>query len=129
MGVRELLGISEELTSISIFFTLFRMGTNYYARYSPCKACGRYFTEKHIGKQSGGWRFLFQSYHDISPFEDWKKELSQPHIEIFNEYGEKVSLDYLLSLINQTNQWKDQLDNGYCYRDSDGYNLSHTDFS
>lgn len=51
------------------------MGTNYYARISECKECGR-FEEIHLGKSSYGWKFTFalngrKYYATVEEMKDW----------------------------------------------------------
>jgi len=61
------------------------MGTNYYLYpASPCKACGRSYEAKHIGKSSAGWCFLLHVIPEegINDLEDWKKLWYQPEAEI-----------------------------------------------
>ena len=41
------------------------MGTNYYTmKEAPCPTCAHGGEDYHIGKSSGGWKFLFASYPD-----------------------------------------------------------------
>lgn len=39
------------------------MSTNYYATIDPCSHCGRADDIVHLGKQSAGWKFLFNYNH------------------------------------------------------------------
>lgn len=104
------------------------MGTNYYARYSPCPTCGRCSVEKHIGKASCGWKFLLQSHPDISSWEDWKKELSDSKVQIFDEYNEKISTEKLFELVD-SKQNDDSHESDHCWKDTDGYDLTWKEFS
>ena len=80
------------------------MGTNYYHRTDICECCKRY-KEQHIGKSSGGWEFSFHGYDGeenqpvIMSFEDWKREL-QTDGKIFNEYGEEISFEDFVKLVD-----------------------------
>jgi hypothetical protein len=80
------------------------MGTNYYLRTNICKCCGRY-DEVHIGKSSAGWTFSFQGFRDeyntlkraVKSYKEWLEIL--PGGEIFDECGEKLSLDEFKKLV------------------------------
>lgn len=111
------------------------MGTNYYlAKNKPTCA-----NALHIGKSSGGWRFLF-SYHDkydidwkmigethLNSFEKWKeyleKSVESGEYSIVNEYDEIVSVDDFIKLV----QSKQSIDNpeqfDYC-DNVNGYRFS-----
>ena len=67
------------------------MGTNYYAKINICPTCKRPEETIHLGKSSGGWKFMFQLngckfYKNIKEMRKW---LADKTIE--NEYGEQVS--------------------------------------
>lgn len=66
------------------------MSTNYYA-INPYTLGEGY----HIGKQSGGWDFLFRAYpaHGLTHCQAWHDYLSQPGVQIQDEYGAFVSLE------------------------------------
>lgn len=49
------------------------MGTNYYFIYENVKI--------HIGKQSGGWKFLFREYPDLNTMEHWAVFLTKGVIQ------------------------------------------------
>lgn len=80
------------------------MGTNYYARRTVPTYVGPYEEELHIGKSSGGWCFCL---HDIR--EDridgldtlmwWRLQLTLYDWDIYDEYGQQHSLEYLLDII------------------------------
>ena len=87
------------------------MGTNYYVHTRPCENacehCAR-ATRVHLGKSSGGWKFVHRAYvedygrPDAVPFDvvdraSWLKLLDLG--EIFDEYGDRVERDNLLRLI------------------------------
>ena len=86
------------------------MGTNYYQRTDICSNCNRY-EEKHIGKNSGGWDFHFQGYNGygdnpkIISWEDWKQEL-QTNGKIFDEYGDELSFDEFVQLVEENHNGK-----------------------
>lgn len=108
------------------------MGTNYYWCINHCNSCGRN-DRYHIGKRSGGWRFLLRGYprgiedHDtlaaltaapVMSWEDWKKvvvrapeDRSDPlfkvpwsHIE--DEYGEVISPDEFEKIVEESRSEK-----------------------
>jgi hypothetical protein len=88
------------------------MGTNYYVRppqgSAHCKHCG-HDQEIHLGKSSGGWRFLHRAYRDprIAPGDvEWPVIDRASWMElldlgpIFDEYGREHDRVHLLALID-----------------------------
>lgn len=80
------------------------MGTNYYVKTvkkGPCPTCGYEPTHEplHIGKSSGGWKFLFAPYPELglTSWASWKAYLVGKAIE--DEYGQGHSLEALEELI------------------------------
>jgi hypothetical protein len=81
------------------------MGTNYYVHTPACaNACEHCSASErlHLGKSSIGWRFGFQAE------EDWTREQAYglwleraKSGEIRDEYGETITLDDLLALIER----------------------------
>jgi hypothetical protein len=74
------------------------MGCNYYTQ---TKSVVNGTVDIHIGKSSCGWAFAL---HDIPSmnlrsFNAWKKFLKGKRI--FNEYGEEVSYDEIISTISE----------------------------
>lgn len=69
------------------------MGTNYYVDETrPCPNCDReHICQTHIGKASGGWKFLFSSDGDfeLTSFDNFRKFLEDK--EIRDEYDEPVT--------------------------------------
>ena len=97
------------------------MGTNYYQRTDVCECCNRY-KERHIGKSSAGWQFLFRGYKSdkdmpkIISFEDWKKEL-QLNGKIFNEYEVEIPfVDFVNMVISKKAEKNNHYD--YCIKNS-----------
>ena len=88
-----------------------KMGTNYYLRYDFCTCCSRY-SETHIGKSSGGWKFLFHVYPEFNSrhhpetvgrwlqtlygYKNWSEWEG-----VFDEYGEKKTYDDFLLLVER----------------------------
>lgn len=80
------------------------MGTNYYL-VDRCKRCGR-SDRTHIGKQSGGWRFLLHTYEDLTGWISWREHINNMRLHhghrLENEYGEQVTLQLLDRLVNDS---------------------------
>lgn len=73
------------------------MGTNYYTqRHYPFD-----LEQLHIGKSSYGWVFSLNTYPElnINTLEDWKIFWSNKDVDIFDEYGGKISVEQLLDTI------------------------------
>lgn len=109
------------------------MGTNYYLKSKPCETCGHCQTELHIGKSSMGWKFLFRAYFspiNITSFDEWLIELSNPQKIIYNEYNEKIELLELLELIESKAKGKSQANlDRYFFQDEQGNDFCHNEFS
>lgn len=87
------------------------MGTNYYLRQPRCPHCNRDGAELHIGKSSAGWNFGLCIYtpeddaHHLKPFgveairelDDWRPLFKK--FEIYDEYGDKIEADEMISQI------------------------------
>ena len=75
------------------------MGTNYYIKVDICKSCKR-FTEIHIGKSSHGWRFnveIHEGYYNSE--KSFLSFIERKDIEIRDEYGRKITTNYIKALI------------------------------
>lgn len=96
------------------------MGTNYYVAKNKCECCNRYDEEYHIGKASYGWAFTFQGYpwNKLTSWKQWKEFLKNQ--TIVDEYGEQVSYEWFVNLIET---YKSP---GYT-RDDGHVNLSHNE--
>lgn len=70
------------------------MGTNYYAHLDACPTCGK-GEEMHIGKSSGGWRFMFHIYPErgINSWASWQAKLRLSRAPIKDEYGKTHTLE------------------------------------
>lgn len=110
------------------------MGTNYYARSKICSCCGRY-EEIHIGKSSSGWTFGFHATDKITSCKAWFEFLSQKGVEIYDEYGENISLEMFKKIVlekqkhiydNHSEIYKGQDGN---YLDDEGYSMTTCNFS
>lgn len=113
------------------------MGTNYYLRMNICPHCGRY-DEVHLGKSSGGWRFMFHGYRDkddpikLTNLVNLFKILNTEGIRIFDEYGEEETRQEFLDFVNQKQSEKSQFpslgtDRGEI--DENGFEFYYYDFS
>ena len=122
------------------------METNYFHRTDICETCNR-FKERHIGKSSIGWQFSFKGHNEIHPeiysFEDWKREL-QADGKIFTEYGEEVSFEDFVKLVEAKKAMSDNKSHyDYClaehtvrgynmnndWKDDDGHSFTFSEFS
>lgn len=93
------------------------MGTNYYLHSKPRPHCGRSDDRRHIGKSSSGWCFSLRVYPEdnIHDLDDWRELLKTG--EIWDEYGDRVSIDDMLERIEKRahpiawddKQWNRQL--------------------
>ena len=79
------------------------MGTNYYLKEDCCKTCGRSDKEIHIGKSSGGWCFALHidKSEGINSLDDWEKRWGNDGSIIFDEYGDQIAPDKMLSIITE----------------------------
>lgn len=74
------------------------MGTNYYLEKDFCPCCGKAREYVHLGKSSCGWKFLFHKTEEVYDYDSFCKFIRNGII--YDEYGSKHSIDYLLNLIN-----------------------------
>lgn len=79
------------------------MGTNYFVHTSACpNACDHCSAseELHLGKSSIGWRFLFQAEPEWPRDQAYSLWLERAKLgEIRDEYGDPITLDELLTLV------------------------------
>ncbi|MFI1165610.1 hypothetical protein ACH4UM_18840 [Streptomyces sp. NPDC020801] len=115
------------------------MGTNYYVHTPACaNACEHCSAseELHLGKSSMGWRFCFQAEPDWPHEQAYSLWLQRAKSgEIRDEYGEPVTLDGLLALIEAKQDGRSHTDytgapRGFLYDsmrnadfDCDGYDF------
>lgn len=111
------------------------MGTNYYVESDePCEACrGNGKRRVHIGKSSGGWKFLFNPFR--KSFAEWCAYL-QSHTKIWDEYGAPQDKDELINFIVEkqktcSTHWQSgEESERHEFIDRDGYRISrHEEFS
>ena len=110
------------------------MGMNYYAEgMVECSNCGEEHLCKngvHLGKSSGGWRFLFafnggEYYKDVSSMRQWLKNRL-----IYNECGERVSHKDFWEMVARKQQiGREPYNDGLYEMDIDGYRFMDGDFS
>ena len=84
------------------------MGTNYYLRRDFCPCCGQPRDEKHIGKQSCGWRFLAHAYDGIKTFDDYCLFLREGIIH--DEYGRHYTFKDMYKIISENSGCKSNPD-------------------
>ena len=101
------------------------MGTNYFLYINKCDKCGR-FTEIHIGKSSGGWRFVFQYIPNaFEKVTDWME--ATVHGEIMDEYGHPCTFTEFWTTVDI--KQKERSQSGLeGFRDVDGYDFLEGDF-
>jgi hypothetical protein len=113
------------------------MGTNYYLRMNICSNCGRY-DELHIGKSSGGWRFMFHGYRELSDevkfssYSDLLQILNTGNYQIYDEYQELISISDFLSMVKEKQKLRSQfpsLGTDNAEVDSCGFEFYFYDFS
>ena len=104
------------------------MGTNYELRRSICDHCGQYKEEIHIGKNSWGHPFLFQTSEElgITSGSMWLDYLCKLDYDdrIYNEYNEIVLIEDFVALVEEKRNVKSQ----YHTLLKDGYSISNRDF-
>lgn len=95
------------------------MSTNYYVA-KNCPKCAHPVGEGvHIGKRSGGWRFLFhhpRSYEtddvELNSWAAWKAYLARDGVQIINEYSEVIPLHEFVGLVEATRNDRNDRDHG-----------------
>ena len=113
------------------------MGTNYYLHINKCPTCGTPEKILHIGKSSVGWAFSLHVSPDenINDLEDWKELFKLHPNSIVNEYGDSISFVFMLSTILDRKKHygikllHNEVDNRYCIKNEDSYDLLIGDFS
>ena len=99
------------------------MGTNYYVRYR--------YEEIHIGKSSIGWTFTFHATDKIRSYKQWITFLSRKDVNIFDEYGKKVSLKEFKKLVESRKDAEHNHAKEYpegSYLDEKGNSMSEGEF-
>lgn len=91
---------------------------------------------KHIGKSSLGWLFNFQYQEEWSSYDQFKNFITSPEkmkgLTIVDEYGEGITPEKLLDLIDTKQNDQRNLDNpdNFTYNDNvEGYRFTKNDFS
>lgn len=125
------------------------MGTNYYALdplqcSHPCEHCQQQ-TEWHIGKSL----VMFQAHRDspwgpIRSWQDWKRVITEHHLEVIDEYGDRHLADDFIRDVEATDperrgrQYRWMVDHGHAvpgeddprdWLDADGFSMTLTDFT
>lgn len=132
------------------------MGTNYYLHLDICDKCNREHKKIHIGKASGGWKFLFRAYKytddnfpEIKSMAQWYAILGQSVLQnstmkIRDEYDRDISFAEFSNMVSimQGNP-NNKSHHEYCVKegynvgdrigttwiDEYGYDFSSTEFS
>jgi len=112
------------------------MGTNYCLRYDLCNCCNRY-NEIHIGKNSYGWKFVFQvdEENELVTYDRWADFLKlevERGSKIVDEYNKEISLKDFIGIVEDKQKDiknKDHGDYTDNYIDVRGYNFCEGEFS
>jgi len=84
---------------------LIAMSTNYYLQNKPCSHCGIVDSKSilHIGKSSRGWCFGLHVMPEcgICSLDDWRLLFQEPSREIVDEYGRRIGVDQMLSIVTE----------------------------
>jgi len=78
------------------------MGTNYYwHKQDPCPHCNRSYEPLHVGKSCGGWYFSLHVIPEsgINDLRDWELLWQKPGSFILDEYGRRITLIEMHSII------------------------------
>lgn len=106
------------------------MGTNYYAKVNVCPNCKKEDREIHLGKSSGGWKFMFRAHEEYyKDFPTFCEFIQKPNVEIRDEYGEKRTPEALIDFIEAKQSLKshNQLYGGG--KDVNGFEFFDYEFS
>lgn len=102
------------------------MGTNYYHQ-RRCLACG-HISETHIGKKSGGWRFLLRASNGLRSWGEWLARLRSDG-KIIDEYERTVSLDRFVEIVVESKEEESHIGHGMgAFKDEEGFELVDADF-
>lgn len=76
------------------------MGTNFYwYAKEKCNHCDREYDPIHIGKSTYGWVFSLHITNEIKSLDDWKAKWQTPGSYIKNSYGDIISIEEMLNII------------------------------
>ncbi len=105
------------------------MGTNYYLRCNICIRCGR-FDQRHIGKDSVGWKFLFHIDENYKNIDNWLENMKSSRYEIYDEYDNRISYHDFIYMIKNKETEKSRIIEYPKDFTSDGiYDYSNGEFS
>lgn len=110
------------------------MGTNYYVgTEEPCEEChGTGKREQHIGKSSGGWKFLFNPFR--KSFAEWSAFLQSRKDKIRDEYGRLVPFQEFVGFVAEkqrtcSTHWQPNENPAeHEIIDADGYRISKHEY-
>lgn len=104
----------------------FNMGTNYYLHIGICESCKRPQEVKHLGKSSGGWKFLFHKQKGMENYKDFigvVESCVHNGAKIYDEYDQEIPYLDFIKIINSSQQDEHQLHaeviDGYDFWDGD----------
>lgn len=108
------------------------MGTNFFLPENHILAQGMTEDQRHVGKASAGWKFLFQSHPHIVCLDGWKALLNKVG-EVETEYGEIRPLDDFWKMVEETQSLrthKGYVQHGpeWVHEDRGGYEFGHRPF-
>jgi len=108
------------------------MGTNYYIKTfreekNKCEHCGRADItpeeEIHIGKKSGGWKFIFNPR--FKSWDEWKKFIWTWNLRIFDEYERNIPFDEFCEVVEKGQDGRVLGNPQSEFMDPKGYCISH----
>ena len=120
------------------------MGTNYYVADNPCEHCGRSDGGYHIGKSGRIVRAYIEDdptpWGVTSSWQDWKRIVQLPDVQITDEYGRVLTPDELITIFETTplEERRRQYDliqrsypsyAGWYWLDDDGFTVYDGEFS
>lgn len=109
------------------------MGTNYYAVRKGRKFTDGRVKKTHIGKSSGGWKFLFEWTEEFPKDFEKMKSLLRDYYDIYDEYERYVELNDFIEWVetkqkDKRNRTHIGLDDSFVL-DKNGYEFTKGSFS
>jgi hypothetical protein len=111
------------------------MGTNFYLGKKPCDKCGLTPDKIHLGKRSGGWRFLVRGYRNNelgNPISSYREMLSmvdsmrESGWTVFDEYGKEYPGHDFEAEVEGTRTWRSKPTGcHYTALKKEGYDMSN----
>lgn len=89
-----------------------------------CEYCGNEYNKLHIGKSSSGWKFALHIIPEkgINTLDDWRNIWNDINVNIYNEYGESLTITELEYIITKriVNKKCVNILNEYCVGHGEG---------